>query len=141
SARLPSAAPADLIAGLSDAEAVRLATKLLVAETANILRQPSSEVDPEEALTKLGFDSLMAVNLRMAAEERLGVELPLMALVDGMTLAQLARKLVDQTMTEAETRSETTAKAVLQHVGRSETVQDSVLAEVEERSRSLTSLK
>ena len=38
----------------------------------------------------MGFDSLMAVDLRMAAEEALGVDIPLMSIAGGATLQDVA---------------------------------------------------
>jgi hypothetical protein len=40
------------------------------------------------------MDSLMAVELRMAAEQRLGIDIPLMSLAGGATIADIARKVV-----------------------------------------------
>ncbi len=45
----------------------------------------------------MGFDSLMAVDLKMAVEERVGANLPLMSLSEGVGLSDLARKLLDET--------------------------------------------
>jgi hypothetical protein len=41
------------------------------------------------------MDSLMAVELRMSVEERLGVEVPAMALSEGISISQLAERLRD----------------------------------------------
>jgi hypothetical protein len=40
----------------------------------------------------MGFDSLMAVDLRMAAEEALGVDIPLMSIAGGATLHDVAAR-------------------------------------------------
>ncbi len=55
---------------------------------------PVSEVDPRKPLTALGMDSLMGVELRMAAEARLGIDIPLMSLAAGASLNDIARKVV-----------------------------------------------
>ncbi|MEM8742413.1 MAG: SDR family NAD(P)-dependent oxidoreductase, partial [Pseudomonadota bacterium] len=90
---------ADLLAmidGLDDAAAADKITEALVAETARILRQPATEIDPYQPLTELGFDSLMAMDLKLAAEEAMGVTIPILSVGDGMTLAQLATRIVGQ---------------------------------------------
>ncbi|MGM0586110.1 MAG: KR domain-containing protein, partial [Pseudomonadota bacterium] len=84
---------AALVAGLPPAEAEARICDLLAAETSRILRLPTEEIDPRQPLTEMGFDSLMAVDLRMAAEETLGVDIPLMSLAGGATLADIARRV------------------------------------------------
>lgn len=84
---------AALVAGLPPAEAEARICGLLATETSRILRLPAEEIDPRQPLTELGFDSLMAVDLRMAAEETLGVDIPLMSLAGGATLADIARRV------------------------------------------------
>lgn len=78
------------LAGLPEAEAVARVTGLLAAEASRILRLAVEEVDPAQPLTDMGFDSLMAVDLRMAAEEALGVDIPLMSIAGGATLQDVA---------------------------------------------------
>ncbi|MEO0361260.1 MAG: beta-ketoacyl reductase, partial [Pseudomonadota bacterium] len=95
----------EMIAGLDDAAALKAIIDFLAAETGRILRQPPGELDSRRPLTEMGFDSLMAVDLKMAVEERVGASLPLMSLSDGVGLSDLARKLLD----EARGRSATEA--------------------------------
>ncbi|HEU0223510.1 MAG TPA: beta-ketoacyl reductase, partial [Paracoccaceae bacterium] len=85
-----------LIEGLGDEEAVQKVTEALAVETARILRQPVTDIDPYQPLTELGFDSLMAMDLKLAAEEAMGVSIPLLSIGDGMTLAQLSARIVAQ---------------------------------------------
>jgi len=99
--RMPEAASAEasadlsaLIAGLPEAEALAKVAELLAAETSRILRLPAEEIDPRQPLTEMGFDSLMAVDLRMAAEETLGLDIPLMSLAGGATLMDIAARVV-----------------------------------------------
>lgn len=87
----------ELVDGLDDTAALKIIIDLLAAETGRILRQPASELDPRRPLTEMGFDSLMAVDLKMAVEERVGANLPLMSLSEGVGLSDLARKLLDET--------------------------------------------
>jgi acyl transferase domain-containing protein/NADPH:quinone reductase-like Zn-dependent oxidoreductase/acyl carrier protein/short-subunit dehydrogenase len=80
------------LAGLPAPEAVTRITALLAAEASRILRLAVEEVDPGQPLTDMGFDSLMAVDLRMAAEEALGVDIPLMSIAGGATLHDVAAR-------------------------------------------------
>lgn len=80
------------LAGLPEHEAIARVTALLAAEASRILRLAVEEVDPAQPLTDMGFDSLMAVDLRMAAEEALGVDIPLMSIAGGATLHDVAAR-------------------------------------------------
>ncbi|MEM7270658.1 MAG: SDR family NAD(P)-dependent oxidoreductase, partial [Pseudomonadota bacterium] len=92
----------ELIDGKDDATALKIVIDLLAGETGRILRQPPSELDPKKPLTEMGFDSLMAVDLKMAVEEKIGANLPMMALSEGVSLAALSRKLLDEARGEAQ---------------------------------------
>ncbi len=85
---------AALLAGLDDAAAVAHVSDLLAREISRILKLPAAEIELHMPLARLGMDSLMAVELRMAAESRLGIEIPLMSLAGGATVADIARKVV-----------------------------------------------
>ncbi|RMF38611.1 MAG: SDR family NAD(P)-dependent oxidoreductase [Alphaproteobacteria bacterium] len=90
---------ADLLAmieGLDDAAAAQKIAEALTVETARILRQPVTDIDPYQPLTELGFDSLMAMDLKLAAEESMGVTIPILSVGDGMTLVQLSQRIVAQ---------------------------------------------
>lgn len=82
-----------MVEGLDVAAARDLIAGLLAEEVARILRLPAEEVDRERPLAELGMDSLMALELRMAAEQRLDIEVPLMSLADGTTLSGIAARL------------------------------------------------
>jgi len=75
--------------GCTAAEGARLAW--LRARAATVLRLPAP-VDPDRPLTALGLDSLAAIELAQAAEAELGVSLSMARLLDGVTLAELARE-------------------------------------------------
>jgi acyl carrier protein len=59
-------------------------------EAANILRLPASGIDPLRPLSEMGMDSLMAVELRLALESRLRIDLPLVSLAEGTSVASIA---------------------------------------------------
>jgi phthiocerol/phenolphthiocerol synthesis type-I polyketide synthase C len=83
------------LAGLETEEALALLRTAIAEETANILRLPASAIDPLRPLSELGMDSLMAVELRLALESRLRVNLPLMSLAEGTSVASIAARLVN----------------------------------------------
>jgi NADPH:quinone reductase-like Zn-dependent oxidoreductase/NAD(P)-dependent dehydrogenase (short-subunit alcohol dehydrogenase family)/acyl carrier protein/SAM-dependent methyltransferase len=81
--------------GLSADEARELVVALLREEIARILMLAPDRIDPSKALSELGMDSLMAVELRLALEAELGVEIPILSLADNTTLVALARRVVN----------------------------------------------
>lgn len=78
------------LAGLPDVEARARIVAILTGEIARILRTQPAEVDPLKPLGELGVDSLMGVELRLAAEERLGVDMPLMSIGGAGSITDLA---------------------------------------------------
>ncbi|MEF3366289.1 type I polyketide synthase [Methylocystis sp. 9N] len=63
----------------------------VVGET---LRIPCERIDIDAQLSEMGIDSLMAVELQVAVKATLGVEISLMELMKGRTVASLGRDLV-----------------------------------------------
>ena len=84
---------AERLAGLGPEEAKALVVEVLLEEVARILSASSERVDAHRPLSELGMDSLMAVELRMTLESRLGVSLPLLSLSDTTTVAALAGRI------------------------------------------------
>ena len=81
------------ISELSPAEASRAILQVLVEEISIILRQPMASIEPDRGLMDFGVDSLMAVELQMALENRLGTPRPLLALTGTNTLRLLADQM------------------------------------------------
>ncbi len=79
---------------LDDTAAEALLLGALRRALAEVLRQPEAETDPERALLDQGLDSLMAMDLKLAAEELAGRDLPTLTLGDRTTLADLAREIL-----------------------------------------------
>ena len=63
----------------------------VVGET---LRIPCERIDTDAQLSDMGIDSLMAVELQVAVKATLGVEVSLMELMKGRTVASLSRDLL-----------------------------------------------
>jgi phthiocerol/phenolphthiocerol synthesis type-I polyketide synthase C len=66
---------------------------LLRAEVAGVLRLAADDVDVEQALNRIGLDSLMAVELRNRLRSRLGLDVPLVTFMDDTSIARLASEL------------------------------------------------
>jgi NADPH:quinone reductase-like Zn-dependent oxidoreductase/acyl carrier protein len=90
-----------LVQRLSGEEVKELLVETLCEEIGQVLRLPAEKVDPSKSVFDLGMDSLMAVELRMSVEERLGVEVPAMALGEGISINQLAERLRDSVTGES----------------------------------------
>ena len=89
-----SAEAAAMIEGKTDAEALAILVPMLATEIGKILRLPAETIDPRRSLTDLGMDSLMALELRMSVEKRFNVELPLLGIGNGRSLADLAKVMI-----------------------------------------------
>jgi acyl transferase domain-containing protein/NADPH:quinone reductase-like Zn-dependent oxidoreductase/acyl carrier protein/short-subunit dehydrogenase len=87
---------AALIRSKSPADARAAVTALVASQVAGILRIANDSIDVRRPLTDLGMDSLMGLELRMTIEERLGVELPLVALTAGKSLSDIVGHIVAQ---------------------------------------------
>jgi len=88
----------DLGAGLrgkSREEAVGIVTGVLRREVAEILRMAEGKVDLTHPLADLGLDSLMALELHMALEAAIGVQIAVVGAGD-RSLLDMAASIVDQ---------------------------------------------
>jgi len=83
----------DRLAALEPEEALALLKTIVAEEAATILRLPAGGIDPLRPLSEVGMDSLMAVELRLALESRLRVDLPLVSLAEGTSVASIAARL------------------------------------------------
>lgn len=89
----PDEALTDQLLALDPAERCGRLAAIIAAEAARILRMPGNAVDPHRPLTELGMDSLMAMELRLALERSLRVDVPLMSLAGGASATGLATDL------------------------------------------------
>lgn len=81
------------LAGMSQADAVELIAAVAAEELGRIMGSGAERIDLHRPLSELGVDSLMAVEFRLAVEARLGLELPMAGLADGVTLLALAGRI------------------------------------------------
>ncbi|MBV1868832.1 MAG: SDR family NAD(P)-dependent oxidoreductase [Marinosulfonomonas sp.] len=86
---------AKIITDQGEAKARKAVLEFLLDEAAKIMRIAPRKIDVDRPLTELGFDSLMGISLKMTIEERMGAELPMAQIGDGLTLARMAHDLVE----------------------------------------------
>jgi len=96
--RTSASAPSDeslneRLASLDSEAALTLLKTVVAEEAATILRLPAGGIDPLRPLSEMGMDSLMAVELRLALESRLRIDLPLVSLAEGTSVASIAARL------------------------------------------------
>jgi phthiocerol/phenolphthiocerol synthesis type-I polyketide synthase C len=84
-----------------EAQQARVADELKHS-LSQILMLPAEQIDTEQSLYDLGFDSLMGVELVTAVEERFGVQLPAMAISESPSIAKLTVKLLERIQDGAE---------------------------------------
>ncbi|MCX7568806.1 amino acid adenylation domain-containing protein [Tumebacillus sp. DT12] len=98
---------------------------VLLERTAQILKVPSAQIQFDTPLQAYGLDSLMAVELKNEVEAQFGVDIPFAQLLDGLSLADLARVIADSGTTagvervERPSSCETTGDAPLSYGQRS----------------------
>ena len=79
---------------------LKVVTRWLVSQVAQVLRADESTIDPNQPLTGLGLDSLMALEIRSRIQEGLSVSVPLVEMVRGATIEQIV-SLIEQRSEEA----------------------------------------
>ena len=89
--RRPSLVVSDLLAAPPEARA-RLVADFCTRETAAVLRLTAVRTD--QSLYELGVDSLMAIEIRNRLQRATGVVVPVVAFLDGITVADLAARVL-----------------------------------------------
>jgi acyl carrier protein len=103
------------IANLNPEEARLLVADLLADEVSSILRLQRDRIDIDRPISEMGFDSLMALELRLAIEARLGQELPLLSVGGGTTLNAIAARVVRAAKGETSAAAEDVADLIARH--------------------------
>jgi amino acid adenylation domain-containing protein len=85
----------DALLAAASPERMAIAERWLARAFARLARVDARRLDPERALTGLGLDSLVAVELKNAVEDEVGVALPIAGLLEGMSLREAALRIVD----------------------------------------------
>lgn len=83
-----------ILAGKSPEEVMEIVRRLITEEVAQVLALGVAQVTPDRSVQSMGLDSLMAVELAVGLEQRIGVRLPAMLLQDSPTVDQIAERVV-----------------------------------------------
>jgi phthiocerol/phenolphthiocerol synthesis type-I polyketide synthase C len=94
------------LAALPPEERKELVLAVLMEEVTRILSTSATGLDPHRSVSELGMDSLMAVELRLALEARLGVNLPMLSLSQQTSLAMIAANLARNLSAPSDTAPE-----------------------------------
>jgi acyl carrier protein len=82
------------IAGKSETEARAIVARLVAGEVARIFRLSAEEIECGRPLDQLGMDSMMSIDLRMGIEKRFGIEMPVVAISVGVSVNDLATRIL-----------------------------------------------
>jgi phthiocerol/phenolphthiocerol synthesis type-I polyketide synthase C len=126
----------------SPEEARRQIAGVIVEEIAHILRLPQETVNKSKPLADIGVDSLMAVELAAALEDRLTLEVPLSTSASGFNVNDLADHILGLCISPT-TEDDSIAQGLAErHLGKGldPVALESLTALVEERSRDLTQI-
>jgi len=92
----PASALGQVIRSAPPGERHKLIESYLSERGARILGFAAGSLDAQRSLQRLGLDSLMAVEMRNAIEADLGVAVPVLNLLQGISVAELAQFVADQ---------------------------------------------
>ena len=84
----------DMLMALQPEQAVARLVGFLTREISRILRVPETALSPTRPVADYGVDSLMGVELGLAAQQALGDDIPLMAISDALSMTEIAEKMV-----------------------------------------------
>jgi acyl carrier protein len=75
---------------------------ILTELLSDILRLPPEKIDPAQSLLNMGLDSLMAMEMQVAIDKRIGLKVSVLELMKGNGMGDLARWLADLLVSETE---------------------------------------
>ena len=81
------------VKGLEDQAAKKLVAEYLTNEVAAIFRMPPQDINPKRSLSDLGMDSLMGLELRMAVEREISVDIMGISMSNGTTINDIAEHI------------------------------------------------
>lgn len=85
-----------LIEGLDDTAARDKIALLLAEEVATIFRMPVGDINLKRSLSDIGMDSLMGMELRSAAQQKLDIDIPMSAMGDGTCINDIAASVLER---------------------------------------------
>jgi NADPH:quinone reductase-like Zn-dependent oxidoreductase/acyl carrier protein/SAM-dependent methyltransferase len=129
-----------LIAGKTPDEVASLVQQMVIQELAQILAISPERIEPSRSLHDLGLDSLMAVELALGLERRLGIQLPVMMLNESPSAEKVTQRIVEKLLGAADPESAPTPDAVVRSLAtqHGEAVAAEEIAAIVEETRRLT---
>lgn len=103
----------DALLAAEPAERRRLLQSYLSEQVARVLGLSPSKLDPQQPLSDLGLDSLMAVELKNRIAVDLKVNVPVAKFLQGFSVDQAVTQVLDQLATEAASPATLPAPAVV----------------------------
>jgi acyl carrier protein len=94
------------ILGAEPGQRGQLIEVYVIEQVARVLGVSAPQLDIGQPLTNLGFDSLMAVELKNRISADLGIDVPMVNFLQGFSVGQAATQLLAQLITEADSASE-----------------------------------
>lgn len=83
----------DLLLRAGESDRRVLLHERLDRHISRILGLSGKRLDPETSITAMGMDSLMAVDLHRFIEDSLGADVPVMSILQGLSISELARAI------------------------------------------------
>jgi acyl carrier protein len=96
----------DLISGSQPHDRKTILEDYLRDLVAKSLRMSAAKISTQQPLNNLGIDSLTAIEVKRRVESDLGVIVPVVSLLQGPSIAQLAQQLLDEMKTAVGVESE-----------------------------------
>ena len=121
------------ILGLNEDAARAVIAGYLAREVAAIFRMPVEDISLKRSLADIGMDSLMGLELRMAAQRGLGIDLPVVSISDGTTINDIAARVLPRLRGSQETGDETPRRDTLIDKHVSEEIDEAEIAQLERR--------
>lgn len=91
-----------LIVDKSPQEILAFISHILSHEIAKILRLPVEKIDKKESLLNIGMDSLVGAELANAIEQRFSLQMPMLALSQGLSVHAIAERIMGQLLKDEE---------------------------------------
>ncbi len=105
-----------LLAGKAATEQLGLLTSALASVVAAVLRMRVEDVPDGTAMTELGVDSLVAIEIKNRIQLEAGVDVPLTTLLEGPSCAKLAGSLLAQVKVAALARTVATTEGPVEEI-------------------------
>jgi len=87
-------------------ERLKILEEFIAGQVASVFGTDVAKIDRDTALTNIGLDSLMAIELMNRMESDLGINLPMGTVLNGPNIRELATSILEQIFSEDENSSE-----------------------------------